>query len=47
MPDPLFFNDLLKAFIQHVNLTLIALGLAIVPAFLIALLISRRSTIAE
>jgi len=47
MPDPLFFNDLLKAFIQHVNLTLIALGLAIVPAFLISLLISRRPTIAE
>jgi osmoprotectant transport system permease protein len=47
MPDALFFNDLLRAFIEHVNLTMTALLLAIVPAFLLSLFIARRPALAE
>ena len=47
MPDALFINDLLRAFIEHVNLTMTALLLAVIPAFLLSLFIARRPALAE
>ncbi len=47
MPDARFINDLLRAFIEHVNLTMTALLLAVIPAFLLSLFIARRPALAE
>jgi osmoprotectant transport system permease protein len=47
MPDTLFLNDLLRAFIEHVNLTMTALVIAVIPAFLLSLFIARRPALAE